>query len=121
MGSVLLYDAHCWLCRVCRDWLQVRFDADQLQFADAGDRRLARQLGVTDLPQLQRRMCLVSSDGRQFWGYDALRELAREASSTQLERMMGWPLIARLGRGMYDWVAAHRSCSQPPSSTQRLR
>lgn len=106
--AILFYDGQCSLCQACIAWLEASGRQD-IVAVDAADRARAHRLGVADLDQLNRRICLLLPDGRTLWGFDAVIEmLDREAICIA-------PILRRrrmraIGTYVYDWVAAHRRC-----------
>lgn len=107
----LFYDANCTLCTMWKEsvaasgWRVLRFE-------DANNAAKARELGVGDTDQLQRRMCLLKPDGTQSWGYDAIVDLLRLGEGTRaIAALLALGPVSRVGRWLYDKLAINRSCA----------
>lgn len=99
------------MCQASKAWLEA-CGCDGLALVDNHDIALAHRLGVADLAQLNRRICLLLPEGRTLWGYDAIvgiidhtlvgRPFVPLLQSTLIHAMATW---------LYDWVARHRGCA----------
>jgi predicted DCC family thiol-disulfide oxidoreductase YuxK len=108
---ILFYDAQCLLCQQCRDWL-ASTGCEAFVIADSNDKLLARRLGVSDLKQLDQRMCLLLADGSTLWGYDALVGLAGQSPAAKsVAPLLRSTPVRAIGRWLYDQIATHRQCA----------
>lgn len=111
--AVLFFDAKCVLCRMCREWVELA--VPDLTFADSNDEPRAAAMGVRDTRQLRDRMCLLS-DGREYWGFDAVARLAELARGSRgLGRVLSLAPVRQIGSRLYDLVAHSRGCATAPS------
>jgi predicted DCC family thiol-disulfide oxidoreductase YuxK len=107
----LVYDARCTLCTMWKEGVAAS-GWRSMRFADANDTAAARRLGVSNPDQLRRRMLLVRPDGSEAWGYDAAVELlALGPGGEGIATILSCRPIAKLGRWLYERVAASRSCA----------
>ena len=111
MPLVVLFDGGCPMCRhlVRRlhtlDWLR------KLRFVDGTNARLRGQIapGLTEADVFTE-MYVVDPSGARYGGYDGFQRLARVIP-------LLWPFVAlralpgnrRIGRRVYQWVAANRT------------
>jgi predicted DCC family thiol-disulfide oxidoreductase YuxK len=107
----LFYDADCPFCvRIARRFARVLVPRG-FALAPLQDPRVAGLLGLPET-ELLREMRLLSGEGKQYGGADAVVFVAREI-------WWAWPLyaVAQLPgmvpvlRAAYRWIAARRSCA----------
>jgi len=116
----VLYDADCPLCtRLALDFRPMlrrrHFDLAPLQSPWARTR-----LGLTP-PQLLAEMRLLRADGTVFSGADALLEISRHLWWAWPLRQAGrLPVILKLLRSGYRWVARNRSCAHSACAVHKL-
>lgn len=107
---VLFFDARCTLCRMWAEWIGAS-GGRSLRMEDSNAEGRAGELGVKDVAQLRRRMCLLRADGDEAWGYDAVVELVRMIEGSDgVARLMAMAWARRLGWWLYDRVAQSRPC-----------
>lgn len=109
-SDTVFYDAHCTICRY---WKAAIEQADiPLVFADSRDHGRARSAGISDVQRLDREMCLVTANGGEQWGYDAMvGVLERLPSAAAVTWLLHLRPIRRIGRWVYRQIAQWRSCS----------
>ena len=68
---IVLYDAHCGLCRWCRDWLRERPQLVPLRFLPAGSPAAVERFPGLDHARSLRELTAVAPGGRVFHGLKA--------------------------------------------------
>jgi predicted DCC family thiol-disulfide oxidoreductase YuxK len=108
----VLFDGQCSFCRqsvlplLLSDWLK-RLEA--IDFHDAALRQsIAPDLS---LDALDAALHIRLPDGRTFAGFDAFRELTKHLPAFWVLWPVLWlPGVAPVGRRVYAWIAARRTC-----------
>jgi predicted DCC family thiol-disulfide oxidoreductase YuxK len=107
----LFYDAECGFCTKLARWVAPILANRGFALSPLQDSRVAGLLGLPP-SELLREIQLVSENGQQCGGADAIVALAREiwwaAPLVWFSRLPG---ATRALRGGYEWVAAHRECA----------
>jgi predicted DCC family thiol-disulfide oxidoreductase YuxK len=117
----LFYDAECLFCTRLAAWAAPILHRHGMALAPLQDPRVALLLGLTQ-DELLREMKLLSSDGTQYRGADAILVIAGTI-------WWAWPLVwlskipgaPRLLHAGYRWIAARRSCAARTATCQVSR
>jgi len=107
---IVLFDGGCPICRRTvrqlrrLDWLQ------QLQFADATNEPVRKQVTPSlSLDEAMRQMNVVDGRGRLSGGYDAQLRIARRVPLLLPFGVLGGlPGIRQVGSAVYRYIAANR-------------
>ena len=107
---IVLFDGGCPICRRTvrqlrrLDWLQ------QLQFADATNEPVRKQVTPSlSLDEAMRQMNVVDGRGRLSGGYDAQLRIARRVPLLLPFGLLGGlPGIRQVGSAVYRYIAANR-------------
>jgi predicted DCC family thiol-disulfide oxidoreductase YuxK len=117
-GGWILYDAECAMCTDLVTRVGAAFRARGFDHAPLQKAWVQQRLGLTPEQSLAE-MRVLTLDGRTLGGADAVVYLAGEICQSRLPwcawlfRLLSkMPLVMRLLRYGYRWVAARRSCRQ---------
>lgn len=106
----VFYDAECAFCVATARWLAGVIEPRGYGLAPLQD---ARVQALLNLPEegLLSEMKLLTPDGRQFGGADALIHLCRDVWwARPLYALAYVPGVTPLLRAGYRWIAARRAC-----------
>jgi predicted DCC family thiol-disulfide oxidoreductase YuxK len=114
----LFYDADCAFCTRLAAWVAPILHTRGMALAPLQDPRVGPLLGLTR-QELLREMKLLSSDGSQYGGADAILVLA---GTIWWARPLFWlskiPGVQSLLHAGYRWVAARRRCAARNTACQ---
>lgn len=111
----VFFDAACPFCVATARWLARVIEPRGFALAPLQDPRVAALLNLPP-EQLLSELKLLTPEGRQFGGADALLRLCREVWWAWPLYALGWvPGVKPLARAAYRSFAARRACAGGPS------
>jgi predicted DCC family thiol-disulfide oxidoreductase YuxK len=107
-ADTVFYDGACPLCRSEMGVLRRANQAGRLRFVDISLPGFdATAIGVTQAA-LMSRLHLQRADGSWLIGVPAVQAAYAATGHRRIAHALGLPLVARLARPAYDWLADHR-------------
>jgi len=107
-GYTVYYDGACPLCNSEMGLLMRRNQAGRLAFVDISAPQFdAAALGVTQ-DALMARLHLQARDGSWLIGVPAVQAAYAATGHRRIARALAHPVVARMARPAYDWLARHR-------------
>lgn len=107
---VLIYDGQCSLCLRSVEWIRKRLEDEAPEFLAARDPVVAQRFPDLREEALLEEMHLVGPDGEVLKGSRAVEEVLRRTPRwSWVGLLLALPVIRRLARRVYAWVADHRT------------
>ncbi|MFO0925136.1 MAG: DUF393 domain-containing protein [Pirellulales bacterium] len=106
---LVLFDGQCNFCRTQIGWLQWLDKWSQLEFLSLHDPSVAARAPNLTFEQLMEQMWVVTPEGSQFGGADAVRYLSRKLPFLfPLAPVLHFPFSMPLWRACYRCIARYR-------------
>ncbi len=120
----VLYDGSCGFCTRAVGFLKKLDRSNKIVLTDYHDEQLTRaRFPGLDRPELENAMHVVTSDGRVFDGFFALRRTLISTPVAPLVLILYLPGMSIIGTYFYSWFARNRGrlgCSASPCANGNL-